>query len=80
MADKRDTKGADRWIAVTPSNTVNFTEVPRGIMCNVAGDVVLVGFDDVAVTMTLVAGLLYPFQPKRINSTSTTATGIVALF
>lgn len=80
MSDKNLTKGTDRWVSVTPSDTVNLGEVPRAIMCNGAGDLALVGADDHVEVMTVVASFPYPIQPKRINSTSTTATGIKALY
>ena len=74
MADKKTINGSDRWATITPSNTVNFVEVPRAIHCETAGDAVLVGSDDVAVTFALNAGTTYPYQPKRVNATGTTAT------
>lgn len=79
MADKKTTNGSDRWEAITPSDTVNFVEVPRAIHCDVAGNAVLVGSNDVARTFVLNAGTTYPYQPKRVNSTGTTAT-LEALF
>lgn len=74
MADKKTINGADRWATLTASNTVNLVEPPRAIYVNVTGDVALVGADDVAITFLGLAVGLYPFQPKRINSTGTTAT------
>jgi hypothetical protein len=80
MADKKTINGSDRWVSITPSDTVNILETPRAIHCDVAGTAVLVGSDDVAVPFALNAGTTYPYQPKRINSTSTTATGLKALY
>lgn len=71
---------ARRWTAVTPHNSTNLTELPKGIYIGVAGDIVAVGDDDATSTFTVVAGAILPIRPKRINSTGTTATGIVALY
>lgn len=82
MANPQDTNPARRFVAVTLSNTVNFTEVPRAIYIGgTGGNLVAIGPDDLPVTFTgLVAGTILPIQPKRINVTSTTATDLVALY
>ncbi len=66
---------------ITKSDTVN---LPYGIADAVyvggAGDIVVVyqnGFTD---TITCVAGAVVPIRAKRINSTSTTATDLHALY
>ncbi len=80
--------------AVTPSDTINFTGPSDNIaagpsgdaLCNaifvgVGGVVIAIRDDDTAVTFTgAVAGSILPIKAKRINSTSTTATDMVALF
>ncbi len=71
---------ARRWAAVTPHDSTNFTELPKAIYVGVAGNVVAVGLDDVTATFAANAGQVIPIRPKRINSTSTTATGIIALY
>jgi len=66
--------------AVTPSDTVNLDPPARSLYVGGAGDVVVVFEDDAAITFTGVpAGTVLPVQAKRVNSTSTTATAIVAL-
>jgi len=76
-----DTASAYRWVAVTPSNSTDLVSGARGIYVGGAGDVAAVGQDDVAVTFVgVAAGTILTIQPKRINSTSTTATSIVALY
>lgn len=66
--------------AVTPSDTVSFTETPRGIYVGGAGAVVAL-LGGVAITFLAVpAGTILPIKPTRINATSTTATGLVALY
>ena len=68
--------------AITPHNSTNFTNgICRGIYVGVTGNVVVVDADGTAVTFTAVpAGTILPVEAKRVNSTSTTATNMVALF
>ena len=79
--------------AVTPSDTVNFTGpvglgagpggdvLANAIYIGVAGVVIAIRDDDTAITFTgVLAGSIIPVKCKRINSTSTTATNMVALF
>jgi hypothetical protein len=66
--------------AVTPSDSVDLTTLARAIYVGGAGNVVAVQHDGTAVTFTGVpAGTVLPIAVRRINSTSTTATAIVAL-
>ena len=80
--------------AVTASDTVNLTGpttgavkgasgdvLSVGIWVGVAGNVVAVRDDDTTVIFTgAIAGVVLPIKCKRVNSTSTTATDMVALF
>ena len=79
--------------AVTPSDTVNFIGpadaakgpggdvLSVGVWVGVAGVVVAVRDDDTTITFTsAIAGVVLPIKCKRINSASTTATDMVALF
>ena len=74
------TSPSDRYEAVTPSDTVDLKEPCRSIYVGVAGDFVAVKTDDSTCTFTVTAGAVIPVVAKRINSTSTTATGLVALY
>lgn len=67
--------------AVTKSDTVNFTGgAARALYVGGAGDVAVVLKSGTAVTFVGVpAGTILPVECKRVNSTSTTATSIVAL-
>ena len=66
--------------AVTPSDSTDLTTLARAIYVGGAGNVVAVQHDGTAVTFTAVpAGTVLPIAVRRINSTSTTATSIVAL-
>jgi hypothetical protein len=68
------------FFAITPSNSVDFTLPTRGVYVGVTGDVVAVDLQDNAVTFTAVqAGCILPIRAKRINSTDTSATGLVGL-
>ena len=80
MADKKTFNGSDRWVSITTSDTVDLTEIPRGIWVNGAGDVSMDDSTGTNMTFTLAAGMAHPLQPKRIRTTSTTATGIRALY
>lgn len=72
---------ARSWVSVTKSDTVNLPAGCRALWIGGVGDVALVGDDDVAITFTAVAaGTILPLGPKRVNSTNTTATLIVALY
>lgn len=77
-----DLSSSYSYFAVTPSDTTNFTQgVTRGVYVGGAGNVVCVKEDGTTVTFTgALAGVVYPIRCKRINSTSTTATSLVALF
>ena len=69
------------YSAVTPSDETDFGSICRAIFVGGAGDVVAVRHDGTAVTFAGVqAGTVLPIACRRVNSTSTTASGIVALF
>lgn len=69
------------WDAITKSDTVNFTRgLCDAIYVGGAGIVVAVQEDGTAVNFTAVAGEILPIAAKRVNSTTTTATLMVALF
>jgi len=70
--------------AVTPSNSVNFTKVARGLYIGGAGNAVVVMENgDPILFNGLLAGTILPVRCIRVNTTTggtTTATNIVALF
>lgn len=70
-----------KWASVTASDTV---DIPLGtikaIRANGSGDIAAVGEDDNVEVFTVAAGETLVMNPKRINSTNTTATGLVALY
>lgn len=80
MANQVDAQSVGRMVTVTPSNTTDI-EPSIGLSVNVDGDVnVMCVGDTAAVVRTVLAGIDYPWRVKRVLSTSTTATGIVALY
>lgn len=79
-------QGYKKWVSITPSDTVNF--VPQGTtddLCSAiyvggAGVVVAVQQDGTTGSFTCIAGQILPVKAKRVNSTSTTATLLMALY
>lgn len=69
-------------VAVTASDSVDFTDgACEGIYVGGAGNVVVVFPGDNEVTFNSVpAGTILPVRAIRVNSTSTTATNMVALY
>jgi len=80
----------NRLAAITPSNTVNFDgstyaanaatkALPAdGILVGGAGVVVVVAESGLATSVTCIAGQRLDVKAIRVNSTSTTATALVA--
>jgi hypothetical protein len=80
MHSAADAAPAKYWKAITTSDTVNLPAGCRGIYVGGAGNIVLVGSDDVSVTLTAVpVGTFVPCGPKRVGASST-ATLMIALF
>ena len=69
------------WAIVVPHDT---NDLPKGctkIYVGGAGNIDLVGQDNVVVTYTAVpVGTFIIANPKRVNATNTTATLMVAMF
>jgi hypothetical protein len=83
MASQIEDQGARKLLAVTPSDTADQAlSGCRGLWVGVAGNVAIIAKDDTsAVTLVgAVAGQIIPVQAKRVMSTNTTATTIIALF
>ena len=71
---------ANSFVAVTPSDTVNLTTPARALYVGGAGNLVAINGAGDAITFTgVLAGSILPIRTTRVNSTSTTATSIVAL-
>lgn len=77
---RSSTESASKAVAVTPDNTVNFTDGEcRALYVGVSGDIVGV-VNGTPVTFTAVPVGILPVRFTRINSTSTTAASMVALY
>lgn len=71
--------------AVTPSDTVDVSRhsryYPRALYVGGGGDISVVTPDDsTALFRAAAAGSILPVQVKRVNSTGTTATSLLALY
>lgn len=65
---------------ITTSDTVDLSTYTLGIYIGSEGDVKVMTTDGSVVTFkSMVAGVVYPLQIKRIYSTGTTATSIIGL-
>lgn len=75
------TRPSGRIVSVTGNDS---TDLPggrcRGFHVNVAGNIKITDLSDNDVTLTVLAGIPYPYACRRIWSTGTTATGIFALY
>ena len=68
-------------VTITPDDVNELSTVTRGLMVNVAGDVVVKFNDDAStVTLSLQSGTVYPFRVRHVLATGTTATGITGLY
>lgn len=68
---------------VTPNDGADLTRATKGFSFAVAGTVKVTTAQGDTVVITsgsLAAGIIHPLAVKRIWSTSTTATGIVAFY
>jgi hypothetical protein len=67
--------------AVTPSDTVDLSDVTRAIYVGGAGNIALITEGGETVTLTgATVGTVYRICASRIKSTSTTATNLVAFW
>jgi hypothetical protein len=83
MANPVEDRGAAQLRAVTPSDTLDLPSgTCRALWVGGAGDVALIADrDSAAVTIKAVdAGTILPVRTRRVMSTNTTATSIVALY
>lgn len=75
-----DTGPGREAFAVTPSDSTSYTNIARALYVGSGGTVALVTTRDAVVTFTgLTGGTILPVWHKRVNSTGTTATNLVAL-
>lgn len=72
-------------VAVTPSDTIDLLDTPKGLYIGTGGDVTLVAADAPAgntgtVFRGLPSGALLPVRVRRVLASGTTAADLVALF
>lgn len=68
-------------VAITPSDVTDLTDVCRGVYVGGPGNIAAVMLTGEVVTFVgAVAGSVIPVRVKRVNSTNTTATNLVALY
>ncbi|MBY3073409.1 hypothetical protein HFO71_24140 [Rhizobium laguerreae] len=86
MASSFDAIKPAGWVwAVTPSDTVDLVIPTRALFVGGAGNLSVQAFDPATKKLATVvltgvtAGSVLPIEVTRVNSTSTTATTIVAL-
>jgi len=74
--------GIRRGAAVTPNDGTDLSSITRGIFIGGAGNIAVIFADDAdgaPVTLTGIAtGVWHPMQVRRVMSTNTTATLILA--
>lgn len=71
----------DHARAITPNDNADLAKVTRAISCTGAGNVVVILENDTtAVTLSVAVGHPLRVRAKRVLATSTTATGLVALY
>lgn len=66
-------------VAITPDDATDLTNYTRGIHVGVAGDVKVDMVNSGQVTFKAPVGILW-VQAKRVYSTGTTATNLIALW
>lgn len=76
------TSPAENAVAVTPHDSTDFTTASRALWVGGAGNisVQMVGVGTAVVFTGIPAGTWMPLRVSRVNSTSTTATSIVAVY
>lgn len=71
---------AERFVAIVPSDSVNFVNGPCwSILCGTAGAASVVSAEGVTLTIPLQQGY-NPIRCIRVNATGTTAANLVALY
>ena len=81
LMDRDVTAAAGSGAAVTPNDGTDLTHTTRAINVGGAGNLaVILDRDSSAVTfLAVAAGTMLPIRVRRVMSTNTTATSIVAL-
>jgi hypothetical protein len=67
------------FFAITTSDTVDIPDRHVAMYVGGAGNLQVVNGAGVVTTFAVIAGQVLPIRARRINATSTTATGLVGL-
>lgn len=71
---------ADGAISITPSDTVDLASISRAIYVGTPGALKVDMADDTTVTFVgMLGGTVYPIRAKRVYSTGTVASNLIAL-
>jgi hypothetical protein len=76
----RDGAIYNQAFAVTTSDTVNLAKPTDALLVGSSGVVQAVFENDAVVALTVTGPIVLPVRVKRVNATSTTATGLAALY
>jgi hypothetical protein len=76
----RDGAIYNQALAVTTSDTVNLAKPTDALLVGSSGVVQAVFENDAVVALTVTGPIVLPVRVKRVNATSTTATGLAALY
>lgn len=68
------------WVPVTASDTVDLPNIADALYAGSNGVIQAVSQDGTVVAFHCVTGAVIPIKVKRVNSTSTTANNVVALY
>ncbi len=84
QTDKAINAPYTRAVSVTPSDTTDLNEIPRGLHADGVGShhnvaVILEG-DASSVIINMAKGHIMPLRVRRVLATGTTATSVVALY
>lgn len=79
---KSVTAPSESFYAITPSDTVNYSEgVAKGIYVGVTGNVSAIKRNgDTVLFVNAQQGSILPIFTIRVNATNTTATDLIALY
>lgn len=83
MADSPNSKGqfsSASFFTITPTDSVNLPNPTRAIYVGAGGNLTVLGVDDTTNVQFIVqTGQILPIQVRQVQSTGTTATGLVGL-
>lgn len=75
------TEPSPKYAVITPHDSTDLANMTRGIYVGGTGNIVAVMEDNTTCLFSAVpVGTILPIKVRRINSTSTTATLLVALY